>query len=263
MGLVRSTMYYVATKKPETRLRLALRDLALRRPRYGYRRLHVLLGRDGWVIGKNKVHRIYQEEKLMVRTKRRRKLASHTRALPPPPQAARERWAMDYVSDSLADGRSFRILAAVDIYSRACVALVASLSFDAAATTLAMDRAIGRGTPPRMITLDNGSEFTSRHFDAWAHHRGILLDFIAPGKPVQNGFAESFNGRLRDECLNQHWFSSIADAQAKLDAWRKEYNELRPHSSLGNRTPMEYLQVLLGTKTTQIDDQLEQEISRR
>jgi putative transposase len=198
------------------------------------------------------VYRVYREENLIVRTKRRRKLAAQTRTQPALPQSPRERWAIDFVSDGLADGRKFRVLTVIDLFSRECMGLFAAVSFDSEATTLALDRAIGRGKPPSMITCDNGTEFTARVFDAWAHQRGIRIDFIRPGRPVENGFCESFNGRLRDECLNQHWFLSLDEARASLERWRREYNEARPHSSLGNLTPTEYLRTLLGRSPAQI-----------
>jgi putative transposase len=252
MGLNKSTWYYRHHRRPDGPLRLRLRELAMARPRYGYRRLHVLLGREGWKVGHERVYRIYREENLRVRTKRRRKLAAYTRAQPALPQAPRERWAIDFVSDALADGRRFRVLTVLDLFSRECVGLFAAVSFDAEAAALALDQAIGRGKKPEILTLDNGTEFTARAFDAWAHHRGIRLDFIRPGRPIENGFIESFNGRLRDECLNQHWFLSLGEAREQLAAWCREYNEARPHSSLGNLTPTEYLRTLLGRDPAQI-----------
>jgi putative transposase len=252
VGLSKSTWYYRHHRRPDGPLRMRIKEIAMTRPRYGYRRIHVLLGREGWRVGHERVFRIYREEDLTVRTKRRRKLAAQTRAQPPLPQAPNERWAIDFVSDAMADGRKFRVLTVVDLFSRECQGLFAAVSFDSEATTLALDRAIGRRKPPAMLTCDNGTEFTSRVFDAWAHHRGIRLDFIRPGRPAENGFVESFNGRLRDECLNQHWFQSLGEAQVILDRWCREYNEVRPHSSLGNLTPTEYLRTLLGRDPAQI-----------
>jgi putative transposase len=242
----RSTWYYRSRKKPETALRLQLRDLAMSRPRYGYRRLHVLLRRRGVVVNHKKVHRLYREEGLMVRRKTRRKIASQLRTLPPAPVRPNERWSMDFVSDVLADGRRFRTLNVLDMYTREAVAMEVAFSLPADAVTRALDRAIvERGAQPEVITIDNGTEFTSRHFDNWAHARGIRLDFIRPGKPVENGYVESFNGKYRDECLSQSWFLGLEDARATIARWRIEYNEARPHSSLGNLTPAEFLSSVL------------------
>jgi putative transposase len=242
----RSTWYYRSRRSPETALRLQLRDLAMSRPRYGYRRLHVLLRRRGVMVNHKKVHRLYREEGLMVRRKTRRKIASQLRTLPPAPVRPNERWSMDFVSDVLADGRRFRTLNVLDMYTREAVAMEVAFSLPSDAVTRALDRAIAtRGAQPEVITIDNGTEFTSRHFDNWAHARGIRLDFIRPGKPVENGYVESFNGKYRDECLSQSWFLSLDDARATIARWRIEYNEARPHSSLGNLTPAEFLSSVL------------------
>lgn len=245
-GIQRSTWYYRSRKAPDTGLRMQLRDLAMSRPRYGYRRLHVLLRRRGVAVNHKKVHRLYREEGLMVRRKTRRKIASQLRAKPPTPIRANERWSMDFVSDVLVDGRRFRTLNVLDLYTREALAMEVAFSLPSEAVTRALDRVIAvRGTGPEVITIDNGTEFTSCHFDSWAHDRGIRLDFIRPGKPVENGYVESFNGKYRDECLSQSWFLSLDDARATIASWKKEYNETRPHSSLGNLAPAEYLSSLL------------------
>jgi putative transposase len=242
----RSTWYYRSRKDPEAPLRLQLRDLAMSRPRYGYRRLHVLLRRRGLVVNHKKVHRLYREEGLMVRRKTRRKIASQLRTVPPTPVRPNERWSMDFVADVLVDGRRFRTLNVLDMYTREAVAMEVAFSLPSAAVTRALDRAIAeRGAQPEVITIDNGTEFTSRIFDNWAHARGIRLDFIRPGKPVENGYVESFNGKYRDECLSQSWFLGLEDARATIARWRIEYNEARPHSSLGNLAPAEYLSTVL------------------
>ena len=181
--------------------------------------------------------RLYREEGLEVRTKRRRKLTARLRVLPPLPERTDEHWSIDFVADQLATGQRVRILTAVDHFSRECVCLEAGYHIPASVVTTALEHAITRRATPKVITLDNGTEFTSSHFDAWAHQYGIRLDFIAPGKPVQNTYIESFNGRLRDVCPNQHWFGSLMDAQEALVVWREEYNKIRPHSSLGNVPP--------------------------
>jgi len=227
-------------------LRIQLRDLAMSRPRYGYRRLHILLRRRGLHVNYKKVHRLYREEALFLRRKTRRKIVSQLRTVPPVPLRANERWSMDFVSDALVDNRRIRTLNVLDVHTREALAIEVDFSLTALRVTEVLDRIIAaRGMQPEVITLDNGTECTSRHFDAWAHLHGIRLDFIRPGKPVENGYIESFNGKFRDECLSQNWFLSLEDAQTTIENWRKEYNETRPHSSLGNRSPLEYVSSLL------------------
>lgn len=174
-------------------------ELALARPRFGYVRFHVLLRREGWLVNRKKVYRLYCESGLMVRTKRRRKLASHMRTPPVPAQRVNERWAMDFVSDSTIDGRSLRVFTVIDTYSRECLALEVGRSMSAPQVSAALDRVISMRGKPQMITCVNGTEFTSNHFHAWAYQLGIAIDFIQPGRPVENGYIESFNGQLRDE----------------------------------------------------------------
>ena len=164
---------------------------------------------------------------------------------PLPATRVGERWSIDFLSDQLADGRRFRVLTVVDHVSRECVCVEVGQSLPSRAVTEALDRAMGRHGQPEAITLDNGTEFSCNHFDRWAYQRGIQLDFITPGRPVENNLIESFNGKLRDECLNVHWFESLAEARAEIEAWRQEYNETRPHSSLGNRAPARYIAELL------------------
>jgi len=237
LGFPRSSHYYRAKRDPATALRMRLRELAMSRPRYGYRRLYVLLRREGWVVNHKRVLRLYREESLAVRTKRRRKLAARLRVMPPLVGRANEHWAIDFVSDQLESGARFRVLTAVDCFTRECLCLHASFRLLAPDVTAALDQVIRERGRPKTITLDNGTEFTSSHFDAWACRGGVQLDFIAPGKPVQNAHIESFNGRLRDECLNQSWFASLDDARLTLSAWRDDYNKTRLHSSLGDVAP--------------------------
>ena len=225
---------------------MRLKEFAYARPRYGYRRLTVLLRREGWSINHKRVYRIYKEEELMVRTKRRKKRAAQWRLKPLPATRVGEHWSIDLMSDQLADGRRFRIFTAVDQFSRECVCLEIGQSLCAQIITDALDQALLSPSQPEMITMDNGTEFTSNHFDRWAYQRGIKLAFISPGRPVENGFIESFNGRLRDECLNLHWFSSLEDARWLIEQWRQEYNNSRPHSRLGNLAPAEYIAELMG-----------------
>ena len=242
-GFARSTQRYLPTRD-DTALRARLETLAVVKPRWGYRRLHWLLQRDGWAVNRKRVQRVYQAAGLVVR-KRRRKHVSVARVERPRPIAPGERWSMDFVHDTLGDGRAIRIFTVVDDFTRACPLLLVDLALPAVRITQQLDQLAGTTRLPRTLVCDNGTEFTSQLFDQWAHARGITLQFIRPGKPVENAFAESFNGKLRDECLNESWFVSLADAQRTIEAWRVEYNTGRPHSSLGGRTPHEFTQHLL------------------
>ena len=221
---------------------MRLRELAQARPRFGYLRLHVMLRREGWQIDRKRVHRIYREEGLTMRLTRRRKRSSHLRVVPPHPSEMNERWSMDFVADTLLDGRRFRALTVVDNYSRHSQLIKADFTFPGTKVVAALERVANRSGYPQMITVDNGSEFTSKALDAWAYEHGVKLDFIRPGKPVENAVIESFNGRFRDECLNAQVFVSLHDARQKIEAWRIDYNEHRPHGSLGNLTPQEFVE---------------------
>jgi len=216
---------------------MRLRELALARPRYGYRRLTILLRREGWHVNAKRVYRLYREEGLKVRVKRRKKLASYARVRPAAAKRVNERWSMDFVADSWSDGRRIRVLTIIDSFTRECLALKVAKSLPSQSVTETLNRVIEQRGAPRTIQVDNGTEFTSNHFDAWAYLRGINVDFIRPGKPVDNAHIESFNGRLRDECLNSKWFESLDDARQALQAWRRDYNQVRPHSSLGDMPP--------------------------
>ncbi len=192
------------------------------------------------------VYRLYREEGLSVRQKRRKKRASHVRILLPPPTTINELWTIDFMQDATAQGTTLRIFGVLDIFSRECLALHVARSIPSRSVTAALDRAIARRKKPIAIQVDNGTEFTCNHFDFWAYARGVRLDFSRPGKPTDNPFIESFNGRLRDECLNVHWFSGLDDAREKIEDWRRDYNETRPHSSLGDLAPATYVAELLG-----------------
>lgn len=236
-GVARSSYRYRSVADDQTALRLRLRDLAATRVRYGYRRLHILLRREGWRVNHKRVYRLYREEGLGIRVKRRKKLASAPRVLPAPATKPLERWSLDFLSDSLADGRRFRVLTIVDNVSRVspAIAVGASLTGERVVALLEGLRATS-GVPPR-IAVDNGPEFVSKALDAWAYQNGVQLEFSRPGKPTDNAFAESFNGRFRDECLNQHWFASLEEVQQTVEAWRIEYNTVRPHRALSQQTP--------------------------
>lgn len=236
-GWTRSTHRYQSRRPKQTALRQRLRELAAARPRYGYKRLQILLNREGWGVNHKRVYRLYREEGLAVRVKRRKKLASRRRVKRAAPTGPNARWALDFVFDRTLDRRGFRVLTVIDVFTRECLALVAGRSLRSADVTAALKAIIAERGRPAALTVDNGTEFTANHFDAWAFANGIAVDFIRPGKPIENAFIESFNGRLRDECLNAHWFTSLADVRQTLAAWRWDYNEMRPHSRLAGLTP--------------------------
>jgi putative transposase len=201
-----------------------------------------MLRREGWEVNHKRVYRLYCEEDLAVRTRKRRKRPSHMRLVMPPAEGPNERWSMDFITDRLENGRQFRVLTVVDHFSRECPLLEAAMSMSGKAVAKALERLSFDHPLPKVITVDNGSEFFSQAMDSWAYRRGVQLEFIRPGRPVENTFIESFNGRLRDECLNDNLFFSIDDARRKLEAWRTDYNTVRPHSSLGDRSPRELLE---------------------
>lgn len=236
----RSTVRYRGRRDPQSALRLRLRDLAGARVRWGYRKLHVLLGREGWKVNHKRVYRLYKEEGLELRLKNRKKRASLPRIPCPPAEAPGERWSLDFVSDRLADGRPYRVLTLVDNVSRVSPDIEVDFSLTGRRVTQVLDRAAAVYGLPKAICVDNGPEFAGRDLDAWAYRRGVTLCFSRPGKPTDNAFVESFNGRLRQECLNTRWFDTIREAQAGLAAWREEYNTERPHCSLGLKTPAEF-----------------------
>ncbi len=231
------TLRYRSIRDRQDALRQRLRELAAVRVRFGYRRLTVLLRREGWRVNAKRIYRLYGLEGLEVRTKPRKKLASRVRVPLPAATRPNERWSMDFVSARLADGRWFRTLTVLDLYTRESLTLVADRSLTGVKVAAALSRVLQHRPSPQAITVDNGGEFVSRAMDAWAYAHDVRLDFIRPGKPVENAFIESFNGKLRDECLNSHVFASVAEAQVVLDAWRDDYNLVRPHSSLQDRTP--------------------------
>jgi putative transposase len=206
----------------------------------GAPRLHVLLRREGWAVNHKRVERLYRQEGLSLRRKRRKKAASHLRVVLPAPTRINERWSMDFVTDSLVNGRRFRALTIVDDHSRESVAIESDFSLTGERVARLLDRLEAMRGLPEVITVDNGPEFAGRALDAWAYARNIKLHFIRPGKPVENAYIESFNGRFRDECLNEHVFRTIDEARIVIEAWRDDYNRHRPHSSLGNLTPEEF-----------------------
>jgi putative transposase len=243
VGITRWINQYQSRRDPQDELRQRLRELAGNRPRYGYRRLTVMLRREGWKVNTKRVYRIYSEENLGVRTAKRKRRSSHLRVALPQPTYANQRWSMDFVSDRLADGRWFRILTVVDQYTRECLCAYADRSQTGEKVVTQMQRLVLLRGVPESITTDNGGEFAGKAMDAWAYQNNVKLDLIRPGKPVENGYIESFHGRLRDECLNGEIFFDLADTREKLERWRRDYNEHRPHSALEDRTPAEFATV--------------------
>lgn len=240
VGLAASTFYYHGRRPEPVELVARLRVHAAKRPRWGYRRLHVLLRREGHLVNHKKVFRLYRAEGLAVRRKKRKRMTAAVRTLLPPPNQPNQRWSMDFMEDSMATGRRFRTLNVVDDFTRECLAIEVDTSLSGLRVARVLQRLIDLRGLPGLIVSDNGSEFTSKALDSWAYQRDVALHFIRPGKPVENAYIESFNGKLRDECLNENWFIDLEDARSKIEAWRKDYNEVRPHSSLDNRTPMEF-----------------------
>jgi putative transposase len=238
MTMAESSYRYQSRRSDEA-LRTRLVELAREKPRFGYRRLQVLLGRAGEHVNHKRVHRVYREAGLMIRRKKRKHCVREGKPLLAR-TAANQEWALDFVHDGLACGRTIRILSVVDAYTRECLALEVDTSFASRRVTRVLDAIIAERGKPLAIRCDNGPEFTSRHFLAWCVERQIELVHIQPGKPTQNARIESFHGRLREECLNVNWFQNLFDARRKIAAWRKEYNEERPHSSLGYQTPREF-----------------------
>ena len=240
LGLHRSPVRYRTRREPPLALLARLRELAAMKVRWGSPRLTWALTREGYVVNHKRVERLMREEHLLVRQRRRRKRAAIARVPTPIPQRADERWSMDFVRDTLVDGRPFRVWTVVDDATRECPMLLVERSLPAGRITDALETLrLVRGLPQTLV-CDNGPEFVSQAMDHWADRRGVRLDFIRPGRPVENCFIESFNGRLRDECLNVHHFATLAEARHVIEAWREEYNTARPHSSLGQRTPTEY-----------------------
>ncbi len=220
---------------------MRIQEIAAARVRYGYLRIHVLLRREGWQVNKKRVHRLYKLEGLNLRHKRpRRHVSAAHRVTTPQAGAPNQFWSMDFVSDALYDGKRFRALTVIDNFTRESLAIAVDNSIRGEQVAAVMGRLlIERGAPER-IRVDNGPEFISRALDKWAYENSVTLDFSRPGKPIDNCYIESFNGRFREECLNTHWFLSLEDARAKIEAWRLDYNESRPHSSLGQLTPLEF-----------------------
>lgn len=236
-----STYRYQAAKRDEAPLKLRIKEITDTRVHYGYRRVHVLLRREGYRDNVKRVYRLYREQGLSLRLKRpRRNKAARLRQPKQLAHAINEIWSMDFVADELFDGRKLRMLTVVDCYTRECLAIDVGQSLKGEDVVVSLNRICAERGLPKAIKTDNGSEFISKAMDKWAYERGVELDFSRPGKPTDNARVESFNGRLRQECLNANWFLSLDDAKAKIGAWRTEYNESRPHSALDWATPAEF-----------------------
>lgn len=240
-GQHRSTQRRRSTKKEIPGLEEGLLRHASDRPRFGYKRITTLLRRDGFLVNHKRVYRIYRALGLAVKRKRRRRASQAPRVALPAVEAVNDCWSMDFLSDAMTDRRSLRIFAAIDDFSRRCVSMEFDVALPADRVLRTLDRAIDLYGKPKAIRTDNGPEFTSRAFDAWAYARGIQHHFIKPGKPVENAFAESFNGRVRDEFLNQHCFASVTHARDLGAEWQDDYNRVRPHTSLGGLSPEQFL----------------------
>jgi putative transposase len=236
-GLRRSTFQYKQRRRDPMELTMRLRQLASERPRFGYRRLHALLRREGCAANRKLVYRLYRAEGLAVRRRKRRKLRVSRPASTVVLERANQRWSMDFVHDYLADGRRLRTLNIVDAFTRECLAIEVDTSLPSARVVRVLDRLVWHLGLPESLRVDNGPEFISMTLDRWAFQHGVLLDFIQPGKPTQNAHVESFNGRFRDECLAQAHFPTLARARAEIELWRVDYNCHRPHSALGYQTP--------------------------
>jgi len=243
VGVGRSTARYRPRPRgDDAALRRRLLALAGERPRFGYRRLHALLRREGVVVNHKRIERLYRADGLAVRRRGRKRTARADRGRPAPPNRPNEQWALDFLSDALASGRRVRVLAVIDPYTREALALEVDTSLPGERVGRVLERIAAERGVPEQLVLDNGPELTGRALDQWADRRGVRLRFIDPGKPIQNAFCESFNGRFRDECRNEHWFLGLADARCIVEAWRADYNYHRPHSALGYQPPAAYAQ---------------------
>jgi putative transposase len=238
--ITRKTLVYRSRRPPQDALRRRLRELAASRVRFGYRRLTVMLRREGWRVNPKRVYRLYTEDGLTVRTKLRKKLAQRSRVATAKATCPGQKLSMDFMSAKLIDGRWFRVLTVIDQFTRECLALVADRALNGHKVALALSQIVAERGTPESITVDNGSEFAGRAMQAWSYQYAVRLEFIRPGRPIDNGYIESFNGRLRDECLNVETFFDVSDVREKLEHWRQDYNRVRPHSALADRSPEEF-----------------------
>lgn len=237
----RSTQRKPSIRDPRLELRQRMREIVQTRIRYGYRRVQIMLRREGWAVGKNLVYRLYREEGLVLRSKRprRRKMVVH-REERFKPKRPNEVWSLDFIHDQLSNGDKFRALTIVDVFSREALAIEVGQRLRGEHVVDVLNRLVRQRGGPKYLFADNGAEFTGHLVDLWAYHHSVRIDFSRPGKPTDNAFIETFNGSLRDECLNVHWFETLDEARRLIEAWRIEYNESRPHMALGNIPPSEY-----------------------
>lgn len=246
-GVWRSTLRYRSRKQEIPKLRERLKELAAQRPRFGYKRLHILLRREGFQVNHKRILRLYREEGLALRPrKRRKKVTAALRVAPETPMRPNERWSMDFMLDSLESGRRFRLLNIVDDFTRECLAIEVDSSINGNRVARVLERLGEFRGLPKVITVDNGPEFAGRMLDAWASENGVKLHFIRPGKPIENAYIESFNGRVRDEFLNQNEFRSLFEARHRAELWRLDYNRSRPHGALGGYTPEQFASWVAG-----------------
>lgn len=251
VGFPRSSHRYQCVRDDRAELRVRLRDLAASRVHYGYPRLHTLLRLEGWQVNRKLVYRIYKEEGLQMRRKRprrnrpRRNRSCQVRLERPVAREANESWSMDFMADQLFSGQRFRLLTLVDNFTRESLAIQVGRRLTGDEVVATLEVVTEQRGHPKSIRVDNGPEIISKSLDWWAYFNGVQLDFSRPGKPTDNAYIESFNGQFRQECLNQHCFLSLEEAQQRVDGWKDDYNERRPHSSLGNRTPAEFAKTSL------------------
>lgn len=245
VGISRSLYRYRCRRPDSAPLRARIEEIAAIKRRYGYRRVYLRLRREGWEVNRKRVYRLYREAGLAVRRRKRKRIGPFERRPLPKPTAANLSWSMDFVADGLIGGRRLRCLTIVDDCTRECLAIEVDTSITGVRVQGVLDRLADTRGLPQSITVDNGPEFDGQVLDKWAYRSGVRLSFIRPGKPNENAYIESFNGKFRDECLNEHWFISLSHARSIIEAWRTEYNTERPHSSLGNQTPEEFAAALV------------------
>lgn len=240
----RGSYHYKSCKDGQAVISQRIREIAQARPRYGYKRIHTLMRREGWEINHKRVYRLYCQEGLQLRRKTpKRRVAAKKREDRPEVTDTNDVWAMDFMADQLFNGQRLRVLTVVDIYSKLCPAIGVGFAYRATDVVETLEKATGQYGLPKTIRVDNGPEFISRELDLWAWTHGVTLDFSRPGKPTDNAYIEAFNSRFRQECLNTHWFLSLNDAKSKIESWRCDYNTVRPHTAIGNLTPAEYAEV--------------------
>ena len=244
VGISRSLYGYRSRRPDSAPLRARIEEIAAVKRRYGYRRVYLRLRREGWEVNRKRVYRLYRDAGLAVRRRKRKRIGVVARKPLPKPICANVSWSMDFVADGLIGGRRLRCLNIVDDCTRECLAIEVDTSITGLRVQAVLERLADTRGLPLSITVDNGPEFDGQVLDKWAYRRGVQLSFIRPGKPNENAYIESFNGKFRDECLNEHWFLSLAHARSVIEEWRVEYNTERPHSSLGNRTPAEFAKAL-------------------